>query len=93
MIASLEVTNGLIGQPVPTPPLGAIVRARSDPNGYAVFVVEENCGASTAQLRTVEIGDIYGNTIAVTAGLKAGERIIVTGATPVSEREVVRIIP
>jgi hypothetical protein len=43
-------------------------------------------------LRTAEIGDIYGNTIAVTAGLKAEERLIVTGATLVSDGEVVRII-
>ena len=74
-------------------PLGAIVRVQSDPNGYAVFVVEEHNGTSIARLRTVEIGDIYGNTIAVTAGLEAGERIIITGATLVSEEEVVRIIP
>ena len=55
--------------------------------------LEEHHGATIAQLRTVEIGDIYRNTIAVTAGLKAEERIIVTGATLVSEGEVVRIIP
>jgi hypothetical protein len=36
---------------------------------------------------------VYGNSIAVTAGVQVGEQVIVTGATLVVDGEPVQIIP
>lgn len=93
MIASLEVARESVAPALPTIPLAAIIRAQDDPEGYAVFVVEEQAGVTVARLRRVQLGDIRGNTIVVTTGLTPGEQVIVTGATLVSAGEPVRIVP
>ncbi|PYS95534.1 MAG: efflux RND transporter periplasmic adaptor subunit [Acidobacteria bacterium] len=73
--------------------LSAIVRPPAEPEGYAVYVVQEENGRPVARLRKVTLGEALGNTIAVTFGLKSGERVIVTGATLVTDGEPVRIVP
>jgi RND family efflux transporter MFP subunit len=74
--------------------LSAIVRPPDEPEGYAVYTVqEEEKGRAVARLRKVALGEALGNTIAVTSGLKAGERVIVTGATLVTDGAPVRIVP
>lgn len=73
-------------------PLSAIVRSASNPDGYAVFVVEDREGAALARLRDVTLGAAIGNRMAVTSGLRAGERIIVTGAAMVVDGQAVRPI-
>jgi RND family efflux transporter MFP subunit len=78
------------GTPVP---LNAVVRPADDPEGYAVFVVEEKDGRQFAVSRKVELGDVIGNAIEVNQGLAGGERVIVTGATLVLDQQEVRIIP
>jgi RND family efflux transporter MFP subunit len=72
-------------------PLSAIVRSR-DKAGYAVYVVEEAGGAPVARLRTVVLGDMLGNQIAITGGVRAGERVIISGGTIVNDGEHVRIV-
>jgi multidrug efflux system membrane fusion protein len=74
-------------------PLNAIVRPKNDPQGYAVFVVEEQDGKARARERKVGLGDVTGNSIAVNAGLQGGEKVIVRGATLVVDQQEVRIIP
>ncbi len=93
MIASLQVPDGRVSQPVSVVPLSAIVRSPSDPAGYAVFVVEEQGGTAVARVRNVTLGEVYGNTIAVAEGVQVGERVIVTGAKLVRDGEHVRVIP
>jgi multidrug efflux system membrane fusion protein len=39
------------------------------------------------------LGETYGNTIAVTDGVKEGDRVITTGITLVRDGDVVKIIP
>lgn len=94
MIASLEVA-GAAGQtnPAMLVPLNAVVRPPGDVNGYAVFVVEEQKGLQLARLRRVELGDVSGNFISVTAGLRGGEHVIVRGATLAVDSQTIRIIP
>ena len=76
-------------------PLNAVVRPPGDPAGYAVFVAENraNGGGVVARLRRVQLGDVSGNMIHVTAGLQGGERVIVRGATLVVDSQAVRVIP
>ncbi|HEU4400877.1 MAG TPA: efflux RND transporter periplasmic adaptor subunit [Candidatus Polarisedimenticolia bacterium] len=73
--------------------LSAIVRPPAEPEGYAVYVVQEENGRPVARLRKVTLGEALGNSIAVSGGLKTGERVIVTGATLVNDGEPVRVVP
>ena len=74
-------------------PLNAIVRPPGDSIGYAVFVVEDAAGRTIARQRRVQLGDVAGNMIRVTAGLQGGERVIVRGATLAVDSQPVRVIP
>jgi RND family efflux transporter MFP subunit len=92
-IASLQVADGKLPAPVPVVPLSAVIGAQTDPKGYAVFVVKEENGRTVGRIRNVQLGDVYGNSITVTAGVQVGEQVIVTGATLVVDGEPVQIIP
>ena len=93
MIAALKIAAQASSPSAMLLPLNAIVRPRNDPKGYAVFVVEESNGKPTARERKINLGDVVGNSIAVTAGLQGGEKVIVRGATLVVDSQEVRVIP
>lgn len=98
MIASLEVRDGQSGMPVNVVPISAVVRSKTDPAGYAVFVVEKRVAGTggeeeVARIREVKLGEAYGNLIAVTSGVSPGEAVIVIGATLVVDGQKVRVIP
>ncbi|NUM76965.1 efflux RND transporter periplasmic adaptor subunit [candidate division KSB1 bacterium] len=93
MIAALKIAAQASSPSAMLLPLNAIVRPRHDPKGYAVFVVEESNGKPTARERKINLGDVVGNSISVTAGLQGGEKVIVRGATLVVDSQEVRIIP
>jgi multidrug efflux system membrane fusion protein len=93
MIVSLRVGSEDARQAQPVVPLNAVVKSKTDPNGYAVFVVTEQGGRLIARVRDVKLGETYGNTIAVTAGVKEGERVITTGVTLVRDGDPVKVIP
>ncbi len=94
MIASVSVagTERRSGPKSPAVPLSSVVRSTAKQGGYAVFVLDETGGRAVARARDVELGDISGNLIAVTQGLRPAERVIVTGATLVSDGERVSVI-
>src|SRR6266849_4752114 len=85
MIVSLRVGRWEPAQAQPVVPLNAIVKSTTDPNGYAVFFLLEQGGRQTARVRDVKLGETYGNTIAVTEGVKEGDRVITTGVTLVRD--------
>lgn len=94
MIAAVAVATGQAPAALTVAPLTAVVRSKTNPAGYALFVVEEQGGKQFARLRdNIELGEVYGNMIAVTRGLKVGEPVIVTGATLVTDGQAVRVIP
>jgi RND family efflux transporter MFP subunit len=74
-----------------TIPLTAVIRSPHDTNAYAVLVVEPQNGVEIARARRVALGEVIGNAVAVTEGLAAGERVIVSGATLVADGRQVRI--
>lgn len=94
MVASLEIPADGPGASESriTLPLAAIVRAPQKPDGYAVFVIEDRAGTPHAKLREVTLGEMISNGVAVTGGLRAGERLIVTGANIVADGEAVEIL-
>ncbi len=57
-----------------------------------MYLTEGTGDPATVRARTVELGDAYGNMIQVLGGVKAGERVVTTGATLVKNGEQVRII-
>jgi multidrug efflux system membrane fusion protein len=76
-----------------TLPLGAVVRAPGNPQQYAVVVIERQGEFEVARFRRVDLGDVVGNGVTVTGGVNAGERVITTGATLLTDGDRVRIIP
>jgi RND family efflux transporter MFP subunit len=93
MIVSLRVGRSEPAQAQPVVPLNAIVKSPTDANGYAVFVVTEQGGRLIAKAREVKLGETYGNTIAVTEGVKESDRVITLGVTLVRDGDVVKVIP
>ena len=94
MIAAVAVATGQAPKTVTVVPLNAVVRSKTNPEGYALFVVEGQKGGRIARLRdNIELGEVFGNKITVTRGVKVGEPVIVTGATLVADGQRVRIIP
>ena len=74
-------------------PLNAVVRSSADPNGFAVFRLTERDGKSCALAQTIEIGQTIGNSIEVTRGLTAGQKIISLGGAQVRDGQQVNILP
>lgn len=96
MIGTVAVAPGSASSATagrPAVPLTAIVRSTTGNGGYATFTIERRGDAEIARLRPVALGDVIGNTIVVENGLSVGERVIVTGATLVTDGEAIRVIP
>ena len=91
MVASIELA-GETGAGRLTVPLGAIIRSKVKPDGYALFVVEERGGRTYARLREVTLGDMVATGVMVTEGLRAGEHVVVSGATIVTDGETVELV-
>ena len=92
MIASMAVTETGATTEFPVVPLTSVTRSKVDPNAYAVLVVEEANGRQVARMRTVTLGESFGNSVAVNSGVKPGEIVITTGVTQVVDGEEVRVM-
>jgi multidrug efflux system membrane fusion protein len=75
-----------------TVPLSAVVRAPSDPNGFAVMCLKERDGKTYASAQAIQIGQTFGNAIEVTQGLSARQRIIAVGGSLVHDGQEVRVL-
>jgi multidrug efflux system membrane fusion protein len=93
MIGAVIVGGGASSRAQTVLPLSAVVRPSAGAEGYAVFVVEEQGGRQMARLRRVKLGDAIANRIAVTEGVRTGERVIVAGAALTTDGEPVQIVP
>jgi RND family efflux transporter MFP subunit len=74
-------------------PLSAVVRAPADPKGFAVFRITGRDGKSYASAQPFEPGQTFGNSIEVTRGLTAGQKIISIGSAQVRDGQQVNILP
>jgi multidrug efflux system membrane fusion protein len=77
---------------LPLIPLSAVVKGAKGKD-YAVFVVDERGPRTIAHMRPVALADLAGNLIAVSDGVKVGERVVVRGATLLADGDPVRVIP
>jgi RND family efflux transporter MFP subunit len=93
MIASLSLDGAPLPKSVLVVPLSAIVHDPQRANGFAVLTAEGDGEIESAQLRPVDLGEVYGDMIGVNSGLKSGERVVSTGATLVKSGDQVRVIP
>ena len=93
MIGSITLSGSRDLRPRLVVPLSAVVRAPTDPNGFAVFRLTERGGKSYASAQTIGIGQTFGNLIEVTHGLTAGQKIITLGGALLRDGEQVRVLP
>jgi len=93
MIVSLRVGTKQDVPAQPVVPLNAVIKSKSNANGYAVIAVTEEGGREVARLRDVKLGESFGNAVAVAEGLKQGDRVIITGGTMVNDGDEVKVIP
>lgn len=93
MIASLTLDGSPLPHSVTAVPISAVMRDPQHAGGFAVFVTEGNGEIETAQLRPVELGNVFGNTIGVNGGLHIGQRVVTSGATLVKNGDQIRVIP
>jgi multidrug efflux system membrane fusion protein len=74
-------------------PLSAVIRSPRDPLGFAVMLLNEREGKQYAASQVIEVGQIFGNQIEVTLGLRAGQKLIVTGGSLVHDGQEVHALP
>lgn len=93
MIASLVVpdTQAATQPAVTVVPLNAVVSDPNKPGSYTVVVIKQEQGKSVAHRRIVKLGEAYGNLVAVTEGIEAGDQVVIVGAALVKEGEQVRV--
>jgi len=80
----------------PAVPLSAIVRSDKNTDRYAIYVIDagdESSEASIVRARAVTLGAVQGNLVAITSGLRSGERVVVMGAALLRDGDAVRVIP
>lgn len=78
--------NRMSHQPILMIPRSALVSSVQNPQ---VYVVKQQ----KAELRTINLGNEYGNNIEVTSGLAAGDTIVVSGQLNLSNGAGVKAIP
>lgn len=93
MIAKLVVPEAALESSALVLPLTAVVRSPRDPRGFSVFVIDGDVGKEVAHLRDVKLGEVVGNGVIVSDGLKTNERVVSMGATLITDGEPVRVIP
>lgn len=93
MIAALNLNQSSSAPPLAVLPLNAVVRSPGHPGRFAVFVLDAKASPPTVRLREVELGEFLGNQIPIRAGLAAGDRVVVQGASLLSDGEAVQVIP
>jgi multidrug efflux system membrane fusion protein len=94
--ASASAAAAKSAEPTNSVPLASVVKTDASgtgSSGYAVFVIDSSGGHTVARARPVTVGDVIGNAIEVSTGVRAGEQVITTGATLVKDGDPVRIIP
>ncbi len=92
MIASVTVPSREASA-VPAIPLSAVVESTQDADRYAVFVVQQRNGQAVAHRQKIVLGEVKGNRIAVREGLAAGQRIVISGGSLLTDGEPVVEIP
>jgi multidrug efflux pump subunit AcrA (membrane-fusion protein) len=91
MIAAIRIEQAN-AQTVPVVPLTALMTAESGSNNYSVFTIKERDGKQFAQLKSVRVGQTFGQFVVVDEGLTPGERIIVNRTNQLSDGSTIRVV-
>jgi len=73
-------------------PLSAVVAFPSEPEHFAVMVVQERAGTLIANLRRVQLGTTHDTSVAV-EGVQPGERVVSVGAQLLKDGDPIQVIP
>lgn len=93
MIANLALGGQDFTQPVTVVPLESVVRDPRQQEGFAVMLAPGTADSATVHLQPVELGDAYGNRIAITKGVDPGQRVVTTGVSLLKDGDSVRLLP
>lgn len=93
MIGTLELGAMRASEPRLVVPLGAIVHSPANPEGFAVFRIRERDGKMFVEAQDIQVGNTFGNSIEVTSGVSAGERIVSVGGSLLRNGQQVRLLP
>jgi RND family efflux transporter MFP subunit len=92
MIATLALEASR-PQDVTAIPLEAVQRSPQNPNAFLVMMLQRVSDGYVARPRAVQVGEAYGNNIAITSGLEPGDRVITTGAALVHDGDRLQVLP
>jgi RND family efflux transporter MFP subunit len=88
MVAKLQVAPAaLTASPLLHVPIGAIVEGNGD--AASVFVVRNG----HAVRRAVKVAFIAADSVALTAGIEAGDSVVTDGALYLADNETIRVVP
>lgn len=93
MIATLSIGGEKFPQPVAVVPLEAVVRDPRQAGAFAVMTVEHTGDTATAHLRSVQLGDAYGDKVAIAKGVEVGQYVVTTGVNLIKDGDGVRLLP
>jgi multidrug efflux system membrane fusion protein len=88
MVATLQIDEPKAA-PVAAIPLSAIVTSPVK-GKYAVYTVDSDNGQQIVRRRQVELGQTFGNDVAVLSGVKTGESIVIIGANLLNEGDAIQ---
>ncbi len=92
MISSIALTASQHGGSAAlTVPLTALARVGVSDSSFGVYKVVENGRKHLIRLQPVELGAIRGNQVVITKGLAAGEMVVQSGGSQLSDGQVVTI--
>jgi multidrug efflux system membrane fusion protein len=92
MIATLALEKSP-SQEVTAIPLEALLRSPRGSNAFLVMIPQQVSDGYIARQRAVQVGEAYGNNIAITSGLEPGDRVITAGAGLVHDGDRLQLIP
>jgi RND family efflux transporter MFP subunit len=92
-VISVHIPESTLASSSLSVPLSAVVRAPSDPRGFAVYVVDGQAARAKARSQKVELGEVLGNSVTVVAGLTTGQRVVTVGSTLIQDGSDTVVIP
>jgi len=91
MIATIALSES-VPRDIVAVPLAAVLRSPQNPNAFEVMVPEAHSGRYIARSRFVQLGEAYGNNVAVISGVAPGDRVITTGAGLLHDGDALQLI-
>jgi RND family efflux transporter MFP subunit len=92
-VISVRVPEATLSTATLSVPLSAVVRSPGDPRGFAVFTVDGEGTRGKAHSQRVELGEVLGNSVTVSAGLRPGQRVVTVGSTLIQDGSEAVVIP